>query len=399
LIAFDKLKGALDANEACAIAAAVLTRRHPGWVLDRAPLSDGGEGFCPVLTEGTGGTLHEIAALGPRFDTVDGERVRSAVGMVDIGALPHRALEQLELPAAARRMAIVELASVNGLELVSASRREVWHAGTQGTGELLLEARRLGADAILLGVGGSATSDLGLGALAALGLRFEDARGNTLSPIVPALWSRVARIGGAVSADLPPLRIACDVDNPLLGACGAAAVYGPQKGLSASDLPGFEREAQRVAELLCDALGRDPALMLEPGTGAAGGSAFGLVVAAGARLVPGFELVATLLDLDARIERAAWVLTGEGRFDSSSLSGKGPGALAQRALARGKRCALFAGSVARDAKAPPGLELYEITPPALALERALAEAESHLARAIERWSKQVDASRASGPQR
>jgi glycerate 2-kinase len=385
LIAFDKLKDALTAEEACDIAVDVLRRQHPDWILDRAPLSDGGEGFCRVLTEAAGGTLHETSAHGPHFVAARAEPVRAPLGLIDLTRLPAPALALLALPAPVRHLAIVEMAAVNGLGLVPAARREVWHAGSQGTGELLLEAKRLGADAILLGVGGSATSDLGLGALAALGFRFEDAAGALLAPIVPALWPRLMRVRAPAALELPPLRIACDVDNPLLGERGAAAVYGPQKGLAQTDLARFDGEARRVAELLCRELVVSPALANVPGAGAAGGISFGLMAAAGARLVPGFALVAAWLDLDVRIAQAERVITGEGRFDSSSLAGKGPHAIAQRAAAHQRRCTVFAGSVATEPGRVPGVELIEISPPGLTLAQALAQTRTNLVLALERW--------------
>src|SRR5688572_23743369 len=145
--------------------------------------------------------------------------------------LPRGARQRLRLNDNLSRLAIVEMASVNGLSTLSTEQRDVWHASSYGTGELLLAAGQQGAQAVLLGVGGSATSDLGLGALCALGLRFETASGVELRPPLPALWPRVTRLRGALASELPPLRIACDVNNPLLGPNGAASVYGPQKGL------------------------------------------------------------------------------------------------------------------------------------------------------------------------
>jgi glycerate kinase len=137
-----------------------------------------------------------------------------------------------------------------------------------------------------------------------------------------------------------------------------------------------------MAALLCAHCGRPPALADEPGAGAAGGIAFGLMAGADARLLPGFDLVAAWLGLDARLAAADLVITGEGRFDESSLSGKGPGAVARRALALGKRVHVFAGQVAVTG-APAGLELHAITPPGTPLEAALREAPRNLAAAIQ----------------
>lgn len=400
LIAFDKFKDALGAPEACRVVADVLRRARPAWELDLAPSSDGGDGFCRILTESVGGAFEPVVASGPRFGTHDANGARTAgavtaeIGWVDIRRLPAAARARLALPdAAAQRLAVIEMAAVNGLALVPSGERDVWHTCSQGTGELLAAAARGGAHAVLLGVGGSATSDLGLGALGALGLGFEAADGRAIALPLPARWADVVRLTGRVAWNLP-LRIACDVDNPLLGARGAAAVYGPQKGLSLEDLPVFEAHAGRLARLLSEHAGSDPALVSAPGAGAAGGIAFGLLAAAGARLVSGFALVSEWLDLRARCARADWVITGEGRFDATSLAGKGPGALATSARDAGRRALVLAGSVGTDAvlgELAPSIEVQQISPPGISLARALADTRENLERAVEAWLHRIGA--------
>lgn len=381
LLAFDKFKDALGSQEACAAAARALTSVRPDWQLDLCPLSDGGEGFCAVLTRALGGELGTIEVAGPR-----GARVAATIGFVSATRIPAAALAALALPRAAqpetspRRLAIIEMAAASGLALLPPEQRDVWQTTTLGTGESIRAASRRGAAAILLGIGGSATNDLGLGALSALGLEFRSAANGLVHPPVPARWDEIVRISGAVARDLPSLRIACDVQNPLLGPRGAAAVYGPQKGLRAEDRPRLEHAAARLALLLCHHCGQPDALMDAPGSGAAGGISFGLVAAAGARLLSGFELVGAWLDLERRIAAADIVVTGEGRFDASSLEGKGPGAIAARALALGKRVHVFAGQTAL--APPPGLAVHAITPPGAALGVALRDTEQNLAHAV-----------------
>jgi glycerate kinase len=386
LIAFDKFKGALSAAAACQVVADVLRRRRPSWQLDCAPLTDGGDGFCRILTDAARGSFEPVLASGPLFDaTGTAAHVSAQIGSVELARLSPAARQRLALLSSdPARLAIVELASVNGLSLVSEGQRDVWRASSYGVGELLLAASQLAPAAVLLGVGGSATSDLGLGALCALGLRFEDAAGSEIRPPVPALWSRIVRVRGAVSSELPPILIACDVNNPLLGPSGAAAVYGPQKGLEAEDLPRHERQAARLSRLVCEALGMDVALGETRGAGAAGGIAFGLLAGARARLLPGFELVSDWLDLDARLARAAIVITGEGRFDASSWAGKGPGAVVQKARRLGVPSVVFAGAVSAAPHAPD-FSAIAISPPEMALDRALSQAPEQLARAVERW--------------
>jgi glycerate kinase len=282
-------------------------------------------------------------------------------------------------------LGIVEMAEASGLQQVARDSRDPWQATSVGTGQLMATALAAGAEALLLGVGGSATHDLGLGALAALGLTLEDSAGDAVFPPYPAQWPRIARVAGSVK--LPPLFLACDVSNPLWGERGAAAVYGPQKGLRAADLSRLEGETVRMAELLCDWAGVAPEAAFEPGAGAAGGIAFGLRVAAGAQLVPGAELIFDWLCLAARIRAADVVITGEGRFDRSSAEGKGPGAVAVAAAAQGKPVHVFAGQIdvpARDR--PPGWEFHPITPAGMPLAEALKSAEINLHRAVEEAS-------------
>ncbi len=381
LLAFDKFKDSLTAPAACDHAAAALRAAHPDWTLDLCPLTDGGEGFGDILGRAAGATLETHTVTGPR-----GEPVSAAIAYARFASIPApaRALLGLAFPEEKippATIALVEMAAVSGLALLRDDQRDPWLTTTLGTGELIRLAAARGADAILLGVGGSATSDLGLGALAALGLRFETADGTALASPIPRHWPEISRIRGALTPPLPPVRIACDVSNPLLGPRGAAAVYGPQKGLKPADLARLDHESARLALLLCAHTGRPDSLMDAPGAGAAGGIAFGLMAATGAGLVPGADLVSAWLDVDRRLAAADLVLTGEGRFDDSSLSGKGPGALAARALALGKKVHVFAGRAAVAAP-PAGLALRSITPDGTPLERALREAPLNLAAAL-----------------
>lgn len=381
LLAFDKFKDSLAAQAACAAAARALRQRHPDWQLDLCPLADGGEGFAEILTGSAGGTLSSVVVTGPRGASVD-----AAFGLVSLAKIPAAARRLLQLPATTpdhAELAVIEMAAASGLALLPPNQRDPWETTTLGTGQLISAASQAGAAAILLGVGGSATHDLGLGALSALGLEFISHNGESTRPPRPARWDMIERITGKIIATLPPIRIACDVSNPLLGQRGAAAVYGPQKGLLPADFAKLDHASARLGLLLCAQSGQPDALMDQPGAGAAGGIAFGLMAAARAKLLPGFDLVAAWLDLDARIAAADLVITGEGRFDDSSLSGKGPGAVAARALARGKPVHIFAGQIA-SADTRAGLTLHAITPAGQPLAEALAAAGPNLAAAVER---------------
>jgi glycerate 2-kinase len=380
LLAFDKFKDSLSARDACTFAGAALAERHRDWVLDVCPLSDGGEGFSEILTQAVRGQMIGSSVMGPRE-----EEVQATLGMVPFDRIPKAALALLPAPPeyarSAPNIAVIDMASASGLALLEPEDRDVWETTTVGTGELIRTATELGAAAILLGVGGSATHDLGLGALAALGLEFQNARGGAVFPPIPARWREINHVDGRVDPPVPPIRIACDVSNPLLGAKGAAATYGPQKGLRPGDLARLDHESARLAMLLCGHFQRPDTLMERPGTGAAGGISFGLMTAVGAELVAGFDLVSAWLDLDARLANADLVITGEGRFDDSSLSGKGPGAVAARALALGKPVHVFAGSTTAT-NLPPNLKVHSITPPGVPLDQALRLASLNLARTI-----------------
>ncbi len=374
LVAFDKFKDALSARAACAVAVTALRAKHPGWSFDSCPLTDGGEGFTETLTAATQGRLELVEVTGPR-----GRRIPAPLGFIDTARIPAAAQKLLPAAPVSNRVAIVGLASASGLEFLTRSERDPWKTTTFGTGELAARALAKKAGAILLGVGGSATNDLGLGALAALGFRFFAANGTPVAVPTPDTWERITRIEPA-TLEVPPVFIACDVTNPLLGPRGATATFGPQKGLLPADRPKLEAQMARMAALLCEACGKPVSLADVPGTGATGGFPFGLMVGAGAQIVPGFDLVAAWLDLPARLAAADLVITGEGRFDATSLGGKGPGALVADARRLGKAAHVFAGSLGL----PETDGLHAVTPPGLPLAEALPRTGELLAAAVTR---------------
>lgn len=375
LIAADKFKDSLTAGQACAAIAQGVRRAQPEWSRDECPLADGGEGFARMLTEAAEGEWVECGATGPL-----GGAVEAGFGVVEALRLPAAVLQRL-VCADGGRLAVIEMAAASGLALLRADERDVWRTHTGGTGEVIAAAMARGVDGILLGVGGSGTHDLGLGALGALGLELLDADGRRVAVAAPVDWARVVSVNAQRLKKPPPIWIACDVTNPLLGERGAATVYGPQKGLRPEALVKLEAESARMAGLMCASCGVDVALRETPGAGAAGGIAFGFMAAAGARLVPGFELVSEWLRLEERLAAADLVITGEGRFDDSSLQGKGPGSLVRAAVSLGKPVHVFAGRV--DAREMPGVTLHEITPRGVPLEQALAKAGEWLRARVE----------------
>ncbi len=320
VVAPDKFKGSADA---ATVAAAIVAGLRDVWgdapAYAIVPMADGGDGTVEAFLS-TGASARIVDVRGP------------------LGA-PVQALYARDGDTA-----IVEMAAASGLALLG-DERAATRATTFGTGELLRDALDLGAKRIVLGIGGSATTDGGAGALAALGARFLDRGGAPLEPSPNAL-SRVESIDlSGLDARLAatPIAIACDVDNPLLGPAGAAAIYGPQKGASAADVMFLDGVLARLADVAVRAGRAD--LRALPGAGAAGGLGWGLATFAGARLSPGFALIAEQRGLAAALATATLCFTGEGRIDEQTLRGKVVAGVAGLARPLGVPVIAFGGSV------------------------------------------------------
>jgi len=382
LIAFDKFKGALTASEACRIAAdAILDAPDPATRVDEAPLTDGGEGFCETLVSAGGGRFENVEVSDPL-----GRPIQAPLGWVEAEKLPSLLSERFKLPGNGT-IAVVEMAAASGLLLLKAEERDPWKTGSQGTGELIKAATEKGADAVVLGIGGSATNDAGCGALEALGARFFSKEGGEIRRVVPMRFGDIAEISFAEVEDPPPIIVACDVDSPLLGPNGATALFGPQKGLR--DLAAMEKALGRIARMQRSASGNamDPGT---PGAGAAGGIACGISAVARLSIQPGFELVSAWLGLREKCESADYVLTGEGRLDEGSLGGKGPVALIRLCSTLGVEKAVFAGAV--DERAVLRLErelgrmkIVRLSDPAWSLGEALNRTGPRLGEEVRNW--------------
>lgn len=369
----------MEAHEAGQIVERVLKEKHPEWQIDTVALADGGEGFCEILTGSAQGKLETHTVPGSKLNPIDAK-----LGWVTGQDLSQDTRTAWHLTETSK-VAIIEMAQASGLQELAINERDCWKTTSLGTGELIRIATEWGAETILLGVGGSSTNDLGLGVLEALGLKFYNQDNQPILNIRPELWHQVHHIEGSLPKNLPPFKIACDVQNPLFGPNGAAAVFGPQKGLKPEDHPRIEEQGKRIAHLLCDYLNQSWSLTEVPGSGAAGGITFGLSTACNVELLPGFDLVSQWLNLPEKIAACEWLITGEGKFDASSLQGKGPGTLAQTALSQGKRVSILAGRVEIDSEAfGQEVELIEISPRELPLETALEEGPVNLARSAKR---------------
>ena len=325
LATFDKFKDALRADQVCKIVSSNLEDDALDIEVLPCPLTDGGEGFVDVLSRTRPSQTLLLEARNSY-----GQKIEVSAATVSLEDLPAGIITSLDLPIYGT-LFILEMASVCGLSSLLPSDRNPWDTSTEGLGDLLKAAKEMKADAILLGIGGSSTNDAGIGALCSLGLSAFDSKGEEISPVQPSTWHRIDAFKAESLVDLPKIRIACDVENPLLGPEGATFQFAPQKGLPLSELDALEEKMCRAVDLLDECFSSAKSKALKKGAGAAGGIGFGLSLAYDVKLVSGFQLVSDWLCLPEKIESSDLVITGEGKFDRTSLAGKGPYAVLQLA--------------------------------------------------------------------
>lgn len=326
VIAPNAFKGTLTAAAAARAISAGVTRAWAAAACHSIPLADGGDGFLETLLGVPGSSQFLVQVAGPLQETV----------WANVGLLGKRS----------EPVAVVEMASSCGLSLVDHPSPDTsLQASTRGLGELIVAALGRSVQRVLIGLGGSASTDGGAGLGLALGFRFLDRHGEPIRPGGLGLVDLDRIDAPETSALLPEGRLvaACDVDSPLLGPLGAAATFAPQKG---ADPPTVRRLEQGLARL-AQVVERDlhiSSIDSQPGMGAAGGAAFGLAVFGRAHLESGISLVARWVGLDAALDEADLVITGEGRFDQASLRGKVTGEVLQRCQRRHLPCLVLAGS-------------------------------------------------------
>lgn len=355
----DSFKGCLSSGEICDIIAREIRCRDPEARVCALPVADGGEGTVDAFLGALGGEKVAVPCRDPY-----GRPLTAHYGLFPDG-----------------KTAVIEMAAAAGLPLVGEDCR-VADTTTYGVGQLIAHALKRGAERIILGLGGSATNDGGCGAAAALGVEFLDAEGKTFVPVGGTLC-RLAHI--RTDGLLPALRQAeviamCDIDNPLCGESGAAAVFSPQKGADAATVRMLDEGLAHLAAVVEKDLGRS--LLTLPGGGAAGGFGAGSVAFLGARLQMGIEAVLDLTDFDRLAADAYLVITGEGRLDSQSLRGKVVVGVARRARALGVPVVALVGSSETDIAAAydAGVTaVFPINPAPTTLSEALAHARTHLA--------------------
>ena len=317
LIAPDKFKGSLSAREVAENIATGLRAILPDAAIEKLPVADGGEGTVDAIHESSGGEWVTCASY-------------DALG---------RRIESRYLWLGDRATAVMEMSEAAGLWRIAPAERDLVRANTYGVGEMMRDAANRGAKEVLIGLGGSATNDGGLGMARALGFRFY---GNERESERPDELVELTRIVPREKANLPRIAAAVDVRNPLLGSRGATRTFGPQKGGTPAQLEILERGLTRLADVVARDLGYD--FRETPGAGAAGGLGFGLMSFCGASIRPGFEVVAEVVGLKAAIERADVVITGEGRLDEQTLEGKVPAGVARLARESGKRVFAIVGA-------------------------------------------------------
>ncbi|MBU1691510.1 MAG: glycerate kinase [Gammaproteobacteria bacterium] len=361
-IAPDSFKGSLSALAAAQAMAQGVRRVWPEAVIRLLPMADGGEGTLDAVLAACGGRRLEAEVTGAH-----GYPLQAAYALLATGT------------------ALIEVAQMVGLTLPGVREVAVAERSTRGIGELIRLCLDQGVRRLWIGLGGSATNDGGVGMLAALGVRFLDRSGTPVEPTLHGL----ANVHRFDFSGLDPrladceLNLLTDVINPLCGEQGATAVFGPQKGVLSAEIARFDERLQRFGAAGDRWLGSF--LSSQPGTGAAGGLGYALQLLGG-HYHSGAEAVCHLLGLDAALEDADWVITGEGRSDSQTLQGKAPWVVAQHAHRQGVPVSLVSGCIAEEAKAQLSVSFdgcFALAGEGAGVELAMREAASLLVDRVE----------------
>ena len=320
IVISDSFKGSLGSGEIARIAADCIPSYFPGCQVVGLPVADGGEGTVDCFLEAIGGDRVVVPVTGPW-----GEPVEAAYARIG-------------------DTAVIEMAAAAGLPMVG-TRLDPSRTTTYGVGQLILHAVEHGAKHLVLGLGGSATNDGGCGAAAALGVKFDNAAGESFVP-VGATIPQIASIDCSAAADRlagVTVEVMCDIDNPLCGPRGAAAIFGPQKGADEAMIRQLDDALGHLADVVETDLHQSVRDL--PGAGAAGGFGAGAAAFFGAELRPGIEVVLDLVRFDDLLAGCDLVLTGEGRMDGQSLGGKVPVGVARRAKQKGVPVVAIVGVV------------------------------------------------------
>ncbi len=326
VVAIDSLKGSLSSLQAGEAASCGIKKVFPDAKTYVRPIADGGEGTVDALANGLGGVEQKVSVTGPL-----GKPVLAKYGIVNSDT------------------AVIEMAEAAGITLVCNNERNPLYTTTYGVGEIITDAIKNGCRKFIIGIGGSATNDGGIGMLQALGFEFQDANGKPVpfGAIGLSVLSLIKTENVMPELSECEFNIACDVKNPLCGDNGCSAVYGPQKGADESMIKDMDKWLlsyyETVKKLYLDA---DKEY---PGSGAAGGIGFAFMTFLNAKLLPGIDLVLKETSLEDYIKDSDIVITGEGRLDSQTVMGKAPIGVAAIAKKYGKSVIAFSGCVTKDA--------------------------------------------------
>jgi glycerate 2-kinase len=326
LICPDKFKECMTAANVARHIRNGILKAYPEADCRLIPMADGGEGTVEALVEGTGGKYSECRVHDPLMRKID-----AVIGISGDG-----------------KAAVIEMAAASGLILLGPEERNPLVTTTFGTGEMIRHALDLGCHEIILGIGGSATVDGGVGMAQALGMKFLDAAGQEIGPGGGSLENIYEIDPSALDPRLSHCKIlaACDVNNPLTGKNGAASVYGPQKGATADMVKQLDKNLTHLAWVIKDAQGI--AVESLPGAGAAGGMGAGIVAFLGGELKPGLELISRFVKLKTWIKWAHLVITGEGKMDFQTGFGKTPAGVAVLSNHLHKPVVAFTGALSGD---------------------------------------------------
>lgn len=328
VVVIDSLKGSLSSLEAGNAIKQGIKRVYQDAKIIVKPLADGGEGTVEALVSGMNGKIETVVATGPL-----GDKIESSYGII------------LE-----KRLAIMEMASIAGITLLSLKQRNPLYTTTYGLGEMIKDAISKGCNNFIIGIGGSATNDGGIGMLQALGFDLLDKDGNQVPLGARGLKDLVKIDDKNVLPELKKcqFKIACDVTNVLCGENGCSVVFGPQKGATSQMIKDMDQWLYNFANLAKKKYPHSDALVL--GTGAAGGLGFAFLTFVKATLESGIDIILETIDLKSDLKDADVVVTGEGCLDRQSAMGKAPVGVAKMAKLYNKPVIAFAGSVTKEAK-------------------------------------------------
>lgn len=362
VVAPNAFKGSLTAREASQAMKKGILAADPFLNVVCMPVSDGGDGLVQVIQEALGGEFFHTRVSDPLM----------------------RPISARFCLVSSQALAVLEMAEASGLALIEKSLQDPTQTTTFGTGELIKAAIDKGARQIILGIGGSATCDGGMGTAAALGYEFLDKNNGRLEPVGASLGSVVRIDSTRVDPRIKDISflVACDVTNPLTGKTGAAQVFAPQKGASPDQVRSLDQGLAHFSQIICTQLGIDMAHL--PGAGAAGGLGGGMHAFFNAKLVPGIDLVLDLLEFQRKLDSVDLVLTGEGRVDRQTRFNKAPAGVARAAAAAKIPCMVICGSMEREMPPLPGMEaIFSICSHPMDLKTAMENAFDLLASTTE----------------